>query len=127
MQTLVDASSQHRLILEYVTNATPPLENGGYGMDFHALHLETLCGETWRNDLTISRDDFQAGFDEIRWIAKIHSFNPHDRIAILQTAIEESKSGIGVVEYCWSEWDLARNCLARQIKICDNPFDPLDE
>ena len=71
MQTLVDESLQHRLVLEYVAVAVPQLENGGFGFDFHALHLQSLRNSRWQNDLTITYDDFLKESDNRRWIAKI--------------------------------------------------------
>ena len=126
-QVIVDEASEYRLVLEYVVVDIPDLENGGFGLDFHALHLQSSALEGWQNDLTISQDEFLAGSDCRRWIAKLHSFDPQNQTAILQTGTDGSPTGIGVVKYCWCEWDLDRNCLIRNIKTCDNPFDSLDD
>ena len=127
MQTLVDDSLEHRLVLEYVAVEIPTLENGGFGLDFYALRLQTSRNGAWNDELTISQNDFLAESTNRRWIAKIHSFDSKNRVAIIQTGTEASPSGIGAVQYCWCEWDLGRNCLVRNIKICENPFDPLDD
>ena len=125
-QVIVDEASEYRLVLECVVVDIPDLENGGFGLDFYAVHLQSSAREGWQNDLTISQDDFLAGSDCRRWIAQLHSFDPRNQTAIIQTGTDGSPTGIGVVKYCWCEWDLVRNCLIRHIKTCDNPFDSLD-
>ena len=126
MQTLVDESLQHRLVLEYVAVAVPQLENGGFGFDFHALHLQSLRNSRWQNDLTITYVDFLKESDNRRWVAKIHSFDHKNQTAILQIGTEGSSPQSTAVEYYWCEWSLARNCLVRRIKVCENPFDTFD-
>ena len=127
MRTLVDEALEQQLVLEYVAVDIPTLEYGRFGLDFHALRLQILSDGSWNDDLTITQDDFLAESPNRRWIAEIHTFDPKKRVAIIQTGTEASPAGLGVVQYCWSEWDLARNCLVRKIKICESPFDPFED
>ena len=127
VQVLVDDSNEKRLVLEYIAVDCPQLKDGGFALDFHALHLQSLHDSFWQSDLTITCDDFRSGSENRRWISQLHSFDPANQIAILQIGTEETAAGIGGVKYCWYEWNLGRNCPVRPIKVCENPFDKLDD
>lgn len=114
--------SRHRLTLRYET-----FDRRGF--DFHDLVLEKKSDAGWVPVQTVWKGDAILPPDRRRWVSKLHSLDADRQTAIIQIGTESPREGQGVitVEYAWVRWDLAKNGMLEQLRVCDDPFAPIDE
>ncbi len=95
---------------------------------FDSLVWQQKDGDEWVDHISITKDDFQRGSDNGRWVGDIHSFDPDTGVAILVVAEWKDKgSGASSVVRSWREWDVKSNKGIRLIRVRQDPFEPFEE
>lgn len=122
--TVTDETGNDRLVLWFV-EVELPIKSEGKAYGFHALDWESKDGAKWAQHLVISRADFQANFEQRRWVSKVQSFDAGVGRAVLQAAEEGPPDAAGTIRvtYSWREWDISNNREVRVIRVCKNPFE----
>jgi hypothetical protein len=123
---VTDANGRNRLLLRFVEGPNPELRPGLKGYNFHSIVWEVRDGDTWKERVVITQEDFQRGAAQ-RWVNELHSLDPSIGSAIIKVAEGQPPDERGGVsfEYFWREWDLLRNQQIRVLRDCDYPFAPL--
>jgi hypothetical protein len=126
--TISDEKGNSQLVLRYV-NVDVPFNPDANAFDFYSLDWEIKEGANWTNKSSISRASFQKGCPRHRWVSKIQSFDHGNGRAILQVGEEKPPNAAGTVRvtYSWREWDVLNNKEVRTIRVCDDPFETLED
>jgi hypothetical protein len=99
-----------------------------WGMNFHALSLETCMEEGWSTTTAITQAQFQGNHPNDRWVSDLHSFVPSTGAAVIKVA-EGNKpwreSRATWFFYSWRRWDLRSNSEIARLEDCESPSDPL--
>lgn len=125
---VTDDRGKDRLVLKFVESQLPRAYSGR-GYDFHSLVWETKKGAAWTAKVTVTQGDFQRDTKRRRWISEIHSLEPETGHAVFKVGEEDAPDASGAIRviYSWREWDLVADEEVRTLRVCDSPFDPLDE
>jgi hypothetical protein len=123
---VVDATGDHRLILQFIEVPYPP-PSAGRAFDFHSLVWEFKVQAAWEEVVAITASDFQSGNPRRRYISELHRLEPATGRAIIMVGEEGLPNSAGAVEmtYSWREWDLRTNTEVRLLQICTSPFELL--
>jgi hypothetical protein len=109
-EAIADSSGEHQLLVRWA-----PF---GGGFNFDSLVWQHRSGELWTQRLVITREQFEEGGRDRRWISTVHSFDPVRGTAIIRVAEGDSARGEDHVHYTysWREWDLVQNREIRFIR-----------
>jgi hypothetical protein len=100
----------------------------GDAFDFHELLWQRWDGGAWVEVLNIPRQLFQGDHPLRRWVSRVHSIDPESGRAIISVGKGDVPEGNKCIHYhyTWREWDLRGNKEIAVLKLCKDPFDPLE-
>lgn len=127
---VVDITKTQKLCLIYTpvfSNASSQLIDGFH---FDSLVWKTRNGTNWEEKIAITGDRFANGSPPVRSVTDVAKFDSKSGIAIIKVGIAtETTNGTMIrndIAYSWREWNLFSNRTERILRICKDPFDPLE-
>jgi hypothetical protein len=81
--------------------------------------------------VVITKADFEAGGIRSRWVSNLESFDARTGTAVIKVAEYSSPQTNGTavsraVIYSWREWSMTSNAEVRVLRVCKEPFEPLN-
>jgi hypothetical protein len=127
VETVTDETGNNRLVLRFV-QVDFPSNAEGFAEDFYSLDWEFKVCAKWISRAVISCADFQKGSQRRRWVIGVQSLDAGAGRAILHIGQDGVPDATGTmyVTYSWHEWDLLNNQDVGLIRVCDDPFQPLE-
>lgn len=127
---VLDTTKTQKLCLIYTpvfSNASSQLIDGFH---FESLVWKTRSGTNWEEKIAITSYQFASGSPPVRIVTDVTRFDSKAGTAIIKVGIATvTTNGTMIrsdIAYSWREWNLFSNRTGSILRICKDPFDPLE-
>lgn len=127
---LMDESGLQKLCLIYSSVPSPADTNVLEHFHFESLAWKSKNGSNWINKFTISREQFENGIPRVVLVSDIARFDPKSGNATIKVGLGNATTNGSTIReditYSWCEWNTQSNHEVRVIRVCKDPFEPLE-